>query len=194
MLLTLGRVARNGSSALAWLEAQPALADLVAEFGPVSKTPRAQSAAYPFTRLRSDGVWLLDVDVPMDNVGRLNSTGATGRLDPPLEAALSADTALLFRLARELVESNFPATVAPEVLAAVGLDPDAVLHPLAAVADAGTVGRRRSRLASAGLAGLEPAVRVLRLRRAGQRRNRGTRRRRTCAGSPSTAPTLSTTA
>ncbi len=92
VLLALGQVARNGSSALAWQEAQPALADLVAEFGPVSKTPRAQSAAYPFTRLRSDGVWLLDTDVPMDNVGPLNSTGVTGRLDPQLEAALSADT------------------------------------------------------------------------------------------------------
>ncbi len=113
VLLALGQVARNGSSALAWQEAQPALADLVAEFGPVSKTPRAQSAAYPFTRLRSDGVWLLDTDVPMDNVGPLSGAaaaytslseaeaelgglgkepGVTGRLDPQLEAALSADT------------------------------------------------------------------------------------------------------
>jgi hypothetical protein len=30
---------------------------------------RAQAAAYSFTRLRSEWVWRLDVDVPLNNVG-----------------------------------------------------------------------------------------------------------------------------
>ncbi|MDP9460507.1 MAG: restriction endonuclease, partial [Actinomycetota bacterium] len=52
VLLALGRLAETGTSALPWSDAEEKLADLIAEFGPTSKTGRAQSAAYPFTRLR----------------------------------------------------------------------------------------------------------------------------------------------
>jgi putative restriction endonuclease len=48
------------------------LAELITEFGPPSTTIRVQSAAYPFTRLRADEVWVLDHDVPMDLVGPLD--------------------------------------------------------------------------------------------------------------------------
>jgi len=64
----LGRLAATGTSAVSWSDAEDKLADLIAEFGPTSRTGRAQSAAYPFTRLRAHGVWILDRDVPMDNV------------------------------------------------------------------------------------------------------------------------------
>jgi putative restriction endonuclease len=77
VLLALGRLAETGSSSLPWSVAEERLADLLEEFGPTSKTPRAQSAAYPFTRLRSDGVWTLDHDVPMDRVSPLRE-GGTG--------------------------------------------------------------------------------------------------------------------
>ena len=92
-----------------------------------SRTGRAQSAAYPFTRLRADGVWVLDHDVPMDLVGPLAQRQVTGRFEPSVEDALRADPALAASVARTLVLSNFPDTVAPDVLQAVGLDPDAVL-------------------------------------------------------------------
>lgn len=71
VLLALGRLAASGSSELAWPEAESALAEVIAEFGPASRTGRAQSAAYPFTRLRSDGVRVLDPNVPMDLAGPL---------------------------------------------------------------------------------------------------------------------------
>ena len=58
VLLALGRLAATGSSELPWSSAEAVLADLIAEFGPPSGTGRAQSAAYPFTRLRADGVWV----------------------------------------------------------------------------------------------------------------------------------------
>jgi putative restriction endonuclease len=58
VLLALGRLAQSGSSSLPWSAAEPVLARLLAEFGPPSRTGRAQSAAYPFTRLRADGVWI----------------------------------------------------------------------------------------------------------------------------------------
>ncbi|MGK5112019.1 phosphorothioated DNA-binding restriction endonuclease [Geodermatophilus sp. CPCC 205506] len=144
-LLALGRLAATGTSSLPWSDAEEKLADLIEQFGPTSKTGRAQSAAYPFTRLRSDGVWTLDRDVPMDNVGPLRE-GVTGRLEASLEAALRDRPALLDEAARGLVESHFPSTVAPDVLVAVGLDPDLLTGGVAKDDGAGREERRRSRV------------------------------------------------
>ena len=123
VLLALGRLAAIGSSQLPWSVAESVLAELIAQFGPPSRTGRAQSAAYPFTRLRADGVWVLDRDVAMDLVGPLARSHVTGQLEPSVESALLAQPALIGAAARELVMSNFPETVAPDVLDAVGLDP-----------------------------------------------------------------------
>ncbi|GAA1817281.1 restriction endonuclease [Planosporangium flavigriseum] len=128
VLLALGRLANKGSSELSWSEAESQLAKLIAEFGPESKTGGAQSAAYPFTRRRSDGVWTLSRDVPMDLVRPLAADDVVGRLEVSLETALHRDPQLLRSAARALVDSHFPATVAPDVLVAVGLDPDDVLQ------------------------------------------------------------------
>lgn len=123
VLLALGRLEATGSSAVTWEQAQPRLAELIREFGPPTTTGAKQSAAYPFTRLRSDGVWSLDADVPNDVVGDLNRARPTGRLESTLEAQLR-DATTRAAVARTLVEAHFPDTVA-----AAGLDPDAVLHP-----------------------------------------------------------------
>ncbi|GAB3171318.1 putative restriction endonuclease [Micromonospora palomenae] len=128
VLLALGRLISKGSSALQWSEARKRLSDLIAEFGPDSKTGRAQSAAYPFTRLRSDGVWTLNRDVPMDLVGPLTADDVVGQFDVSIEAALHKDRNALRSVARALVESQFPATIAPDVLTAAGLDPDEILY------------------------------------------------------------------
>jgi len=87
-----------------------------------SRTGSAQSAAYPFTRLRSDGVWALDHDVPMDLIGPPNRQGVVGRLTDQIEQALRRDPALIMQAAAALVDTEFPASVAPDVLLAVGLD------------------------------------------------------------------------
>ena len=71
VLLALGRLATRGSSEIPWSVAEARLAEFIAEFGPASGTGWAQSVAYPFTRLRADGIWVLDQDVPMDLVGPL---------------------------------------------------------------------------------------------------------------------------
>lgn len=76
VLLALGRLVATGSSELPWSEAESQLADLIAEFGPPSRTGRSRSAAYPFTRLRAGGVWVLDHNVQMDLVGRLPASGS----------------------------------------------------------------------------------------------------------------------
>ena len=105
MLLALGRLQATGSSALPWAEAGPRLSALLSEFGPTSKTAPAQAAAYPFTRLRSDGLWTLDRDVPMDRVGPLNKEPITGRLTPAVERAL-AETGALNATASALVDAE----------------------------------------------------------------------------------------
>jgi putative restriction endonuclease len=125
MLLALGRLAETGSSELPWSDAEERLADLIAEFGPSTRTSRRQSAAYPFTRLRTDGVWQLSRDVPMDNLGPLDAAPITGRLESSLERALTRP-GQIEEAARFLVDAQFPRTVAPDVLIAVGLDPDQV--------------------------------------------------------------------
>jgi putative restriction endonuclease len=143
LLLALGRLATSGSSELPWSEAESRLAELIAEFGPASKTGRAQSAAYPFTRLRSDKLWTLSKDVPMDLVGPLSAHHVVGRLEMSLEKALRRDPQLLQSAARALVDSHFPATVASDVLTAVGLDPDDILRATDAVPGADSAAQRR---------------------------------------------------
>lgn len=125
VLLALGQMVNTGSSAMPWSVVQARLGDLLAEFG-TSSTSGTASAAYPFTRLRSDGVWQLSRDVPNDNVGPLNAEPIEGHFTSEIEQELLRSSDSLNAVARALVESQFPLTIAPDVLTAVGLDPDVV--------------------------------------------------------------------
>lgn len=125
VLLALGRLANTGSSRLPWSVAETQLAALISEFGPPSTTGAAQSAAYPFTRLRADGVWTLDRDVEMDNLRPLRAAEVSGQLESTLEERLRTHLAIVPNVARALVDSHFPPTVAADVLSAVGFDPEA---------------------------------------------------------------------
>lgn len=124
VLLALQKLATKGSSDVAWSEAEDRLGGLIAEFGPSTKSSRPQSAAYPFTRLRSDGVWHLSADVPDDKLASLRQEGVHGRLDSAIEQVLLADRARLDATVRQLVDAQFPSTIAPDVLLAVGFDPE----------------------------------------------------------------------
>lgn len=130
VLLALGQLNATGSSALKWSAVEERLGALLAEFGTATMTGPS-SAAYPFTRLRSDGVWQLSRDVPNDIVGPLNSEPIEGHFSPEIEAELRRSPATLNAVARALVESQFPLTIAPDVLSAVGLDPDVVFSTAA---------------------------------------------------------------
>jgi putative restriction endonuclease len=140
-LLAIGRLIETGDSAVPWSVAEERLAELIEEFGPPSKTGRVQAAAYPFTRLRSDGVWQIDADVPMDNVGPLRQSHAVGRFSTEVEQALKLEPSRALDTARSLVLSHFPESLVADVLVAAGLDPNLVLN---GVVSAAAEDRRRS--------------------------------------------------
>ncbi len=141
VLLALGQLAATGSSSMPWSVVQERLGDLLDEFG-TSASSGAASAAYPFTRLRSDGVWQLSRDVPNDSVGALNSEPIDGRFTSEIEQELLRSGDSVSAVARALVEGQFPLTIAPDVLTAVGLDPDVVFGSPASSLS-GTQGRKR---------------------------------------------------
>jgi len=126
VLLALGQLASKGSSALDWSAVETRLGALLAEFGPPTSTG-ASAAAYPFTRLRADGVWVLSRDVPDDKVGPLREAPIVGRFPSDIEQQLLTSEEERTTVARQIVESQFPFTVAPDVLIACGLDPDVVM-------------------------------------------------------------------
>lgn len=122
-LLALGRLARTGTSAITWNDAARELGELLTEFGPPSTTSALQAAAYPFTRLRADGVWSLNADVPNDLITPLRTANPVGRLTEEVEIAVRA-TGDISGLARRLAEDEFPPSVVPDLLLSVGFDPD----------------------------------------------------------------------
>jgi len=124
VLLVLGHLVNTGTSQMSWEEVDGRLGFLLQEFGPPRKGgPKPE---YPFTRLRSDMVWELSRDVPDDRVGPLNEEPITGRFVPEVESSLTSDPSAPYRVARGIVEQQFPMTIASDVLIATGLDPELV--------------------------------------------------------------------
>jgi len=126
VLLALGRLDATGSSSMDWSLVEEQLGRLLAEFG-TSSTGGATSVAYPFTRLRADGVWQLSRDVPDDKVGPLRESPIEGRFTPDIESELRASPLKLRETARSIVERQFPATIASDILLAAGLNPDVIM-------------------------------------------------------------------
>lgn len=73
----------------------------------------------------------------------LRHNDVAGSFTPEVETALRASVALANRVARMLVDSQFPETLAADVLTQAGLDPDHVLRS-ADLPEAPGSGRRRS--------------------------------------------------
>ena len=126
LLYCLGRLQRTGSTEVRYSEAEPALAELLRNFGPPA---RKTSPAYPFHHLQSDGLWTVTTaggELPGSNAGQLKRTAATGRLVPDLEEALRGDARLVALAAHLLLDSNFPESLHEDICRAVGLDLEAV--------------------------------------------------------------------
>ncbi len=122
IVMALAQFERTGSSELAWPIVEEQLGKLLDEFGVPKKG--SQLPSYPFTRLRADGIWQLSVDVPDDLITPLREQVVTGRFTDDIEAELRRDPAQIPGLARAVVEAQFTSSIADDVLAAVGFDPE----------------------------------------------------------------------
>ncbi|MEI7034421.1 phosphorothioated DNA-binding restriction endonuclease [Streptomyces pratensis] len=120
-LYALSRFQQDAEGELRYSAVEEDLRGLLAEYGPGNRT----TPAYPFHHLVSDGVWEVRTErgpgSPGTGVRELRSTGATGRLTPELRAALRREPSLLGRLARVLLDLNFPPSLHSELCEAVGL-------------------------------------------------------------------------
>ncbi|MFE5186550.1 phosphorothioated DNA-binding restriction endonuclease [Streptomyces sp. NPDC056628] len=121
-LYALGRFQRDADDELRYSAVEEDLQRLLSEYGPPNKT----TPAYPFHHLVSDGVWEVRTDrgpgSPGSGVRELRAAGAAGRLAPELLAALRREPSLLGRMARVLLDLNFPASLHDELCEAVGLE------------------------------------------------------------------------
>ncbi|MFJ7631317.1 phosphorothioated DNA-binding restriction endonuclease [Streptomyces sp. NPDC097595] len=137
VLYALARFQRDASGELRYSSVEADLKRLLDEYGP----GRPTTPAYPFHHLVSDGVWEVRTDhgagSPGTGVRELRATGATGRLVPELRDALRREPSLLGRMARVLLDLNFPPSLHDELCEAVGLE----LQP-AEIAEAGAAARR----------------------------------------------------
>ena len=123
LLYALGRLQREGANTpVSFAEAEPPLRTLLAEYGP----PRPTSPGYPFHYLTTDGLWVVRTAAgagsPGPNLGALRAEGTVGELQAGFARALLSDPTLLVRVARTLLDANFPPSLHDDIAAQVGLD------------------------------------------------------------------------
>ncbi|WP_447042080.1 phosphorothioated DNA-binding restriction endonuclease [Streptomyces sp. DSM 118878] len=123
-LYALSRFQQGADDELRYSAVEEDLRGLLTEYGPGNRT----TPAYPFHHLVSDGVWEVRTErgpgSPGPGVRELRATGAAGRLSPELRAALRREPSLLGRIARVLLDLNFPPSLHGELCEAVGLEPE----------------------------------------------------------------------
>ncbi|WP_328328714.1 MULTISPECIES: phosphorothioated DNA-binding restriction endonuclease [unclassified Streptomyces] len=121
-LYALGRFQQDADGELRYSAVEKDLKELLTEYGPSNRT----TPSYPFHHLVSDGVWEVRTDrgpgSPGSGVRELRAAGAAGRLAPELRAALRREPSLLGRVARVLLDLNFPPSLHTELCEAVGLE------------------------------------------------------------------------
>jgi putative restriction endonuclease len=121
-LYALGRFQQDADGELRYSAVEDDLKRLLAEYGPANRT----TPNYPFHHLVSDGVWEVRTDrgpgSPGTGVRELRTAGAAGRLVPELRAALRREPSLLGRMARVLLDLNFPPSLHEELCESVGLE------------------------------------------------------------------------
>ncbi|WP_435887562.1 hypothetical protein [Streptomyces nigra] len=141
-LYALGRFQRDADGELRYSAVEDDLRRLLAEYGPPNRT----TPAYPFHHLVSDGVWEVRTDrgpgSPGSGVRKLREIGASGRLTPELRAALRRELSLLGRMARVLLDLNFPPSLQGDLCEAVGLE----LEPAESEQFSAVRGRRDPRM------------------------------------------------
>jgi putative restriction endonuclease len=128
VLYALGRWSRGDRADIPFKQVDADLTGLLKEFGPPRQSYHPE---YPFWRLQNDGVWLVHANGPLTT--RQSSTDAkksellakeaTGAFAPGVQAALTANPALVPEIAARLLENHFPESIHADILDAVGLTP-----------------------------------------------------------------------
>lgn len=123
ILAALARLQQTGSSTIRYGDSESELTRLLDEFGP----PRRSTPAYPFHRLQSDGIWVVDsggVETG-DSPSKLRAANAAGSFTSEFEAALTRDPALGALIAMDLLFENWPETQHADICRSIGLDIEA---------------------------------------------------------------------
>ena len=126
VLYALGRWSQGQPAEVSFKELDPDLTALLREFGPPRQSFHPE---YPFWRLQNDGVWEVHATKPLTarqsntdaKKSELLSKNAIGSFTPEVQAALRSEPALVTTIAARLLESHFPESIHPDILAAVGL-------------------------------------------------------------------------
>lgn len=127
LLYALGRCIRGEDRLIPYAQVDPALRELLIEFGPPRKS---QHPEYPFWRLQNDGIWTLDDTGGLTR--RQSNTDPTrrslldrdtaGGFTAPIYALLRRDPSLVERIARFILNEHFPESMHQDILDAVGLE------------------------------------------------------------------------
>ncbi len=129
VLYALARILAGGAAMDDWNEIEPHLKDLLEEFGPSGSSASRHN---PFWHLRTDGLWQLEGPESIlarpagatPNLGELRMNHVKGGFPPALRQALAADPELVAIIANRIVDSHFPESIRPDVMASVGLAGD----------------------------------------------------------------------
>jgi putative restriction endonuclease len=125
LLYLLGRLQQTGTTQVSFVEAEPVVDEMLAEFGP----PRSTSSAYPFHHLQSDKFWTVTTstgDGTTGSAGALRRSGAEGQFVSELEAQLIEEPALIAIAANALLDANWESSLHDDILALAGLDLEAI--------------------------------------------------------------------
>jgi putative restriction endonuclease len=131
VLLMLGRYQQGNYAGLTFVDAQTKLSELLAEFGPPTRSPNVLD---PFWRLQNDGVWRVESSsgggiaesVAPPNIGMLIDEDARGNFVPDIAATLKSESPYVKRLGHDLLAAHFPSSLHEDICAAVGFEPDSI--------------------------------------------------------------------
>ncbi|AMV24000.1 hypothetical protein VT84_06365 [Gemmata sp. SH-PL17] len=122
---------QGGRSEVTFKEAEPELRKLLQRFGRPRKSDHPEQ---PFWRLQRNRVWAVQApaDIPrktgdtIPTIDALRSPAVRGEFSPEVQTALTADKALITRIANLILERHFPESLHQEILDAVHLSTEAV--------------------------------------------------------------------
>jgi putative restriction endonuclease len=124
ILYLLGRVYSGDFGPYLYADIEPALKQLLREFGPPRRSHRPQ---YPFWRLQTDGFWRVEAVTPVRvsdgdvSPRELIEKQAKGNLTSEAVEVLEREPATLQLAAGMLLEEHFPTTLFDDIRLAVGL-------------------------------------------------------------------------